>query len=184
MGSLLEEYRKRHKISCVWPVNEGILFFEKQGKPAAIAVTSSYTKSLSVCPACPLNPDSIILEIYHLYKFPKCVKRITHTHMPPDADLIDYICNHVPKGEEYSPYISSGERDQERWLWELFLLTSPFAGHSKWESFLQTQKTTDPKLVWLEQAFWATLNAPAQFKTYYNAIYSVCMVNRCYILTD
>ena len=76
MTSLVEEYRKRHRIDCVWPVNEGVLFFNRMvhspkctetdkdhvedcknkiNEPALIAITSSFTKQLFYCPGCVKN---------------------------------------------------------------------------------------------------------------------------------
>src|SRR5687767_5462508 len=113
MSSLIEEYRKRHSIDCIWPMNEGSLFFERAGKPTVVTITSSFTRGHTVCPACPLNAESIVLEVFKVHSYPRCLLRMTHTHMPPDADLLHYIRNHLPQGEEYVPYISKGERDQE-----------------------------------------------------------------------
>jgi hypothetical protein len=184
MGSLLEEYRRRHHIDCIWPVNEGVLFFDQGDKPSVIAITSSFTKQLHVCPACPQNTHGICLEIFRRYGFPMCLQRVTHTHMPPDADLLEYIRNHVPQGEKSTAYICKSERDQERWLWEFFLATEPFRGVSLWDKFMASYKPEDPELFWVEQALWTISNLPEHFRQFYENIYSICMVNRRYILMD
>jgi hypothetical protein len=184
MSSLYEEYRKRHGIGCVWPVNEGVLFFDCDKEPTLVAITSSFTKQLLVCGACAKNSESICLEIFRRYKFPYCVQRITHTHMPPDADLLDYIRSHVPKGEDYMPYVSAGERDQERWLWEFFKLTGAFSQMKAWSGFKERHKPEVTELAWLEEAWWVANQAPDTFRRFYEQLYSICMVNRHYILID
>jgi len=184
MGSLLEEYRKRHQIDCVWPVNEGVLFFDLDDKPSVIALTSSFTKQLHVCPACPKNAHGICLEIFRSYRFPSCLQRVTHTHMPPDADLLEYIRSHVPKGDKSVPRICKSERDQERWLWGFFLEADPFHALPLWDKFVANHETENPELLWIEQAFWTMLNLPDHLRRFYDTVYSVCMVNRRYILMD
>jgi len=180
MSNLLEEYRRRHRIPSVWPVNEGMLFFDFKKKPGLIAITSSFSKSVHACPACPENTEAIVLEIFRSYRFPHCVQRVIHTHMPPDADLLQYVRNHVPKGDKFDPYISPGERNQERWLWEFFLQSNPLS--SKAHEQMAKLPCERPDLLWLEQAIWMMNRQPEQFRTFYQNVYSICMVNRRYIL--
>ena len=186
MGSLLDEYRKRHGIDGIWPVNEGSLFFDLNKKPSLVVITSSFGKNLDVCPACQDNKDAIILEIFRTYRYPHCTQRVTHTHMPPDANLLQYVGKHIDKGNQFVPYISSGERDQEGWLWRFFLRSEPFKQIAEWQEFLKHQKTAcqDPKLKWLEQAMWTMQNAPDRYRTFYMNVYSNCLINRRYILSN
>jgi len=186
MGSLLEEYRKRHGIESVWPVNEGVLFFNRKGKPSLIAITSSFSKGFHVCPACPKNTDAIVLEVFSPYHFPHTIQRVVHTHMPPDADLLQYIRKHVSGGDGHEPYVSKGERDQERWAWEFFLQSQPFDQIDIWKTILEQQKKSEenPDHHWLEQAMWAVEAHPEAFRNFYLGVYSLSLVNRRYILQN
>jgi len=183
MASLLEEYRCRHSIDCVCPINEGVLFFDhKQKASELIAITSSTTKQLFVCPACSKNSDSICLEVFRRFRYPYCVQRITHTHIPPDADLLDYVHNHVPKGEEFVPYVAKGERDQERWLWEFFKKTGAFDKNISWEENRKTIQSSE--LNWLDEAFLASRSFCDIYRRFYEQVYTISMVNRHYILLN
>lgn len=176
MGNLAQEYRSRYGIDCICPVNEGVLFFNRDSKPALFVITSSLTKSWINCSSCIRNPGSIVLEIFQAYQFPKCIKRIAHTHMPPDANILDYITNHVADGEQYVPYISTGERDQEKWIWEFLLQTGIL------NSLNTHRKMLDGS--WIDQAMWLMQNFPEYYKLFYNNLYTVCMINRSYILVN
>lgn len=171
MSTLLAEYRYRHGINGIWPMNEGLLFFERNNEPALIAITSSFTKSINVCASCPKNSGGITLELFGLAKFPVCIQRITHTHMPPDSDVVNYVVNHVPNGEQYKPIVSTGDRFQEEWLWRFFIRSRAFNGALK-ESF------------WIDQMMWVAKNKPKHFSIFYQQVYSICMINRTYILSD
>ena len=182
--SLMDEYRRRHEIDSVWPVNEGVLFFETKGKPDLICITSSHTKSASTCPACPANKSGITLEVYQLQQFPQCAKQTIHLHMPPDGDLIEYIRRHVKHGNEYTPVITHGDRDQERWIWEFFLMSQAFYKREEFAALLQQQEKDNisPDVRWIEQAMYAMENYPDLYRTFYIQVYSLCLVNRTYIL--
>ena len=188
MGSLLEEYRRRHGITCVWPVNEGTLFFERNNRPELICITSSHSKAHAVCPACPVNRGGITLEIFRRGSSRGCCRRVAHVHMPPDGDLLHYVERHVRGGSGYSPVIIHTERELERWTWEFFLQTHPFKGDAKlrFQALLEDQKRTgeDERTSWITQMVWTMRSFPSHFRNYYLHVYSICLVNRTYILME
>ena len=104
--------------------------------------------------------------------------------MPPDADVVDYIRSHVPKGEDYTPYVSKGERDQERWLWEFFKLTGVFEGLPGWKSFKEHIPSDEHGLDWFAEAWWAMQYVPDTFRRFYDQLYAIVAINRTYILVD
>ncbi len=182
--SLMDEYRRRHEIDSVWPVNEGVLFFERKGRPELICITSSHSKSASICPACPANKGGITLEVYRHHRFPQCAKQTIHLHMPPDGDLLEYIRRHVKQGDECIPVITHGDREQERWVWEFFLMSQAFRGHDRFAAFVERQqKDNEPaETRWIGQAMYTMERHPDLYRTFYIQVYSLCLVNRTYIL--
>lgn len=195
MSNLLEEYRRRHGIQSVCPVNEGVLFFEKDAKPSLVVLTSSFTKHALTCPKCPSSPDAIALEIFGLASFPNCISSLSHSHILPDSDLLEYVRNHLTSGDRYIPYISKGERDQERWLWDFFQRTNVFSYSASvmfsWKRFLSCrQKLSEmyedvsTEVNWLDEAMFMATNFPSYFEVFYNMIYSRFLINRHYILTN
>ncbi len=182
--SLMDEYRRRHDIDGVWPANEGVLFFEREGKPALICMTSSHSKSVTTCPACPANKGGLTLEVYQHRRFPQCVRQVTHIHIPPDGDLLEYIRRHVKEGDEYVPVVMHGDREQERWVWEFFLLSQVFRGNDRFTSFIEQQQSNNEpaQARWITQVLYTLDHHADIYRTFYIQVYSLCLVNRTYIL--
>lgn len=184
MSGLMTEYRKRHGLKSICPINEGVLFFNKNNAPAIIALTSSYTKSVLTCAFCPMNAESITLEIFcHSDDRHDLKQRVVHTHIPPDGDLIEYVINHMPS-QNYQPYVSLGERDQERWLWEFYQNTSRMKAITQGGKKSQKTKQAFSHTNWLEQAISFSINYPSEFKLFYDLIYQPCLIARRYILVE
>lgn len=176
--SLLEEYRRRHGIKGICPVNEGVLFFNLKDMPEAIVLTSSFTKQVSICPKCPNNSDGVCLETFRFKPFPRCIQRVSHSHISPEDDLITHLQNAFPNGDDLIPHVCKSERDQEQWVWEFFLRGCPCRHEDRWRDFLKKHKD----LTWLDQAYWVALNLPHLFEHFYQHVYSLCMINRKYTL--
>jgi len=188
MGSLLEEYRQRNGISGVWPVNEGTLFFNCNNRPALICITSSHSKAHKTCPACPANRAGITLEIFRCTKSKECYRREAHLHMPPDGDLLYYVERHIKDGAKYVPVIMHTERELEGWAWKFFLETQPFKGaaKTKFQALVdeQQQSKEGNDTAWITQMAWAARKYPEQFRSFYLQVYSLCLINRTYILME
>lgn len=172
MTSILEEYRRRHGLSSLTPVTEGLLFLESPRKQF-ICLTSSPSKQFVSCVQCRSMAVShkIILEVFQQGRFPNCCQALTHTHIDPDAELVEQI---NALGVTGDPFISKGTRSQEQWLWNFFKKSHPRLGegvHLKFES-------------WQDEVFYYAMNHNRVFKVYYDNLYLPFMVNRKYILVE
>jgi len=176
MSNLITEYRERLKINGIFPINEGYLFLNKDNL-AIIALTSSFTKGMSACPHCGINAEAIILEVYGMNTSHILTKKITHTHMPADGDVLEYIKNHVPDGAKYKPYISSSDMDQERWLWESFLNNCVSENQIK-KSEINAYKNFVEQMLYV---YLQVKNGNTILQQFYDNIYSLS-ISRRYIL--
>lgn len=205
MSGLLEEYRKRHAIDYVCGINEGRLFFNIDDQPAFIVLTSSYTKCFRSCSACYEKSDCVTLEVFSANLFPECARIVTHVHLNPDESILDQVNKShqtlfpfTSGTEKITPFVANSERSQEMWLWNLFNslspLDSPYFNQDEFSSSTragkafkkivqdQIKKKIDPELMFQEQVMWYSKNAPALLQTFYNDLYSLCMIGRKYIL--
>jgi len=166
MANLLEEYRKRHGIEAICPANEGVLFFEYEGKAPLIVLMSTRNKALGSCVFCSRD-QRLVFELCCPAGNPELVRIVSHEHIAPDEDIMRYI----PKG--YKPYVSKGERDQERWLWEKFFLC--VLSEKSRKSFRGQD--------WISGAVELISASPDSFDLFYENIYAPILINRRYILT-
>lgn len=187
MASLLEEYRRRHGIQSISPITEGVLFFTYENKPSLICLTSSVTKNLHMCGSCLSDTPGVVLELLKPARFPYCAAVSTHLHVALDIDLLETIeqltkCKHVP-------FISSGERDQERWLWWWFtelkqMGLSGCPGEMRKAFDTPKQKKKESSLSWLEDAFSVAVRHPDVYRIFYDHAYVPCYINRKYMLVN
>jgi len=206
MSGLLEEYRRRHKLDSVVPINEGRLFFNIDDKPGFIALTSSYTKASRCCLDCYKQSDCITLEIFTISIYPECSRTAAHIHLKPDEDILEQISKIQDQlfpfdGQEHNikPVIVTNERMQEMWLWEWFQSLNPFV-FNRLNSYIrsksssvekqykkllsdQKRKKTSAEVAFFEQVMWFCQHSPNELQTFYNELYSLCMIGRKYILT-
>lgn len=177
MTNLLEEYRRRQQVKAVWPINDGVLFFNEGSLPGIICLTSAFSRGIDICDSCPSYQSALITELITFKEAPTYANIILHLHISPDMDLIEAINRSFPKSYRYEPYLAKGARDQEQWLWTFFMRTKPWTKLYNWNPEVL-------KWDWAEQAFWFANHASSVFQAFYGKIYSLAMINRNYILVD
>ena len=173
MASLLTEYRKRHKKTFVLPTNEGVCFFDLNGIPAAICLTSLAGRSYSTCYRCAERPCRMIAEVfrphghgYHGYNISM------HTHIEPDTDILKLVDTQVIGG--VVPFMPTSQRDLEFWLWRFFSLNL----RSK---PLYPKKETMPELSTLEEMVAVAMRQPKSYAVYY-AMFELFIIGRKYLI--
>lgn len=170
MGTMIEEYRRRHGISGICPINEGVLFLNKLNDPFSIILTGSYSKAQTLCDICSLDAHSIVLEIYTRNEFPYLVRLYAHLHVSCEDDLCDILGKKLGKFDQYTPFVAKSQRDLECWLWEFFKKSGyhPHCGSK----------------LWLDEMVDTTIHDSESMRLFYDRLYSVCMIGRKYILMN
>lgn len=186
MGSIFEEYRRRHRISTVAAITEGVLFLEKEGTPAAICTTSSHTKSIGTCRGCRSKTSEVVAELMVVTHFPNLYSPVCHEHISADTDVIGFISRFSPAIGKMEPYVSKGERDQERWLWNFFLASTQtkrgLGTRAFAEMYSREGRCQDPSMSWIDDQFWLATNHADIYSQYYESVYSQFSINRKYLL--
>jgi len=180
MTSLLAEYRERHGIRCVLPLDEGCCFFDFHKKPAVIVLTSSHSRTNTVCRNCLQPGNGLVTELFVHSKlhYPEPTwKLVKHEHLlSPDVDLRDWVNKNLT--DIHEPYIPDSFTEVECWLWRFFIKHHPMFVR-KWNNKDETLKT-------IEQMSWVTDPKNKQqhnlFEDFYRKLYCPFVVARKYIL--
>ena len=176
MPSILEEYRRRHRIESINPIPEGVLFLSDGPAKRLVCLTSSYTKSTTLCEECASAPPKLVLELFKPSCIPYLIQLVVHCHIEPDADLLEVI--QVVMGSRYVPFMSKGERDQEEWLWRTFRQAVGQGNGNRQQRREALQEN------WIADAIRLASNNPDLFSNFYEQMYSPLVINRRYILAE
>jgi hypothetical protein len=179
MGSLLSEYRTRHKVDFVWAAGiNGVCFFAKGGRPHSICLVSDLRIACTRCTECLLqNKETSIVEFVSFDQKGKL--EIFHNHMPPNLDL--NILAEIHAGESCQAFTARSSRDLEAWLWVFFLEgTKPIRG-KRWQSFRRGQRGGRATKA-VEQMMWVALHYPVIYQRYYSNFYQSYLLGRNYLL--
>jgi hypothetical protein len=173
MASLLAEYRERHGLKCVFPLDEGMCFFDVNKKPGAVVLTSSHSRSAINCHNCLTPKNGLIGEIFILTNSLKIEK---HEHISPDTDLYEWVNNNISKKEgNYEPYVAESIQDVECWLWRFFTKHNNILPIRKWHNKEEPFRS-------IEQMLWAIRENQLLFGSFYKNVYNPIMLGRKYIL--
>ena len=192
MSDLANEYRKRHNLSGICFVNEGVLFLERKGEPALICISSTHSKSLTTCDVCSPNMPHLTVELCTGVKMSMTGYRVArHAHVPPDEDILEYIYTAMAEEENcsmdsllYEPFTSRNDRDQEEWLWRFYLHhCKPLASTTRrdFERFCKRLSKGDPNN-FIAEMTWCATHTAATIVNFYNSFYSSFLINRMYML--
>lgn len=181
MTSLITEYRKRHGLSCIMSVDEGVTFFDSGKKPTAIVMTSSLSRTVTNCRACLAHKGGLIGEVFvHTGKcHPEPTFRLArHQHIEADIDIRAWANEHAGPGLE--PMVARSDRDIEAWLWRFFIRNNPVFAR-KWANKDETLRA-------IEQMAWAVDNSgshqgqPRVFDSFYKNLYYTFILGRRYTI--
>ena len=182
MTSLITEYRKRHSLNCVMSVDEGVTFFNVNKKPYAIVLTSSHSRSVTSCRKC-LSPKNsgLIGELF--VRTNKCFpnqmfKLISHEHLDPDVDLVDW--GSKCSKSKLEPFLPSSDLEIESWLWQFFVINNEIYKR-KWVNKNEPERS-------LEQIAWTIDNSgnhqshPRLYEAFYKNFYCTFILGRKYTI--
>lgn len=172
--NLLEEYNRRHGVTAIPPVDEGVLFFNAGKAPAAVCLTSSPTRHHTTCRRCvdQGSGSGLVVELFVPDKSGNNPWSLAgHSHLDPDCDLRAHVEEVL--GRKVEPVVVSDNRQVEAWLWRFFTKSVP-PSHTKWES-------RDEVLRAFEQMVWTVQKQPARFGLFYRTCYPL-VLNRKYLL--
>lgn len=172
MASLIVEYRQRYRMDFVLPADEGVLFFDVNKKPAAVALISSLSKNNTTCRNCNSHRAGLISEIF-IPTNKNLLSLKYHDHIGPDIDLNKYV-NERLNSKAYVPYIANGDRDAEGWLWRYFLQVHKI----KFTNI--TSKNSNMRTI--EQMLFCVANHPKLYELYYKSLYQTLLIGRKYLL--
>jgi hypothetical protein len=126
MPDLISEYRTHINSDFVLPSDEGVVFFDFQRQPHSIAVVSSPSRALTVCPeqCAGQSRGKMVLEILtpSLHSTALPYEIMLHTHIHPDTDLINFCSKFFSSDIKPFPIVS--RQDAESWFWNFFEATA------------------------------------------------------------
>jgi len=180
MTSIVNEYRRRHRSTFVWPVNDGFCFFVKKNRPSLVVTISENSRSLTNCKRCSFD-GNLVVEGYILNNpLAICsIKRMFHFHARPNVDLCSIISKHE---EGFEALALRNETDADLFLWRMFLQTKPFSCDKDYLKFEQALTDKNLRVKTVEQMLWVAMHRKEIFTYYYDGIYSTLMAGRRYIL--
>jgi hypothetical protein len=185
MGNLLSEYRRRHNSNFIWASNDGICFFNKNRKPAAICLVTETSRVINHCDLCHVRQPKFICEIYSPNKFNnigELINLLCHEHIEADADVTQVI-NKIDSS--LMPYYAKDQKDIESWLWNFFLQTDPFSKKysNSFEEFVKQQGNRNSNVMRsIEQMLWTISTVPNIYPIYYQKLYQPFIIGRNYML--
>jgi len=181
MASLIQEYRQRHGMNFVMPLDEGLCFFDRAKKPDAIVITSSHSRHMTTCRRCLSNKGSLVGEIvvHSGLSFPSDTYNIVkHEHISPDLDLRQWVNDVLPGNHE--PVVVTDDRHIECWLWRFFIRYTP-AYVRKWSSKEEPYRSIE-QMMWTIQNKNSTQTNRRMFEAFYKNIYYNFVLGRKYLL--
>jgi hypothetical protein len=181
MGNLLSEYRRRHNSNFIWASNDGVCFFNKNRKPAAVCLLTDANR-VSTCEFCHSRQPRFVCEVLApSERFDRnLVKILSHEHVDVDIDVAKVL---VKLDEGYVPYHAKDQNDIETWLWHFFLQTRPFAKHPSFERFTKGQDKKQTNVMRsIDQMLWASVQLSSVYAVYYERLYTPFVIGRNYLL--
>lgn len=182
MGNLLNEYRRRHNSNFIWGSSDGVCFFNKNRKPAAICLLTDMCRAGTVCDYCSGRQPRFVCEVFTLNRWGsrEPLKILAHDHIDVDIDVSKFMSK---LDANFVPYHAKDQKDIEAWVWNFFLQLQPF---SRCDSYIEFAKKQDKKdsntMRSLEQMIWAATNMPEIFSVYYARFYQLSVIGRNYLL--
>lgn len=170
--NLLVEYCKRHKTAFVLPTNGGLCFFNDYHLPSLVCLTSNTPKSITTCNLCGTDESSMIIEILS-----GSLSLISHTHIHPDADILQYIKINFDRRGLTPVYLKTG-KEIEVWLWKFFLSHQ----HKLLNSYAWKIRNDESNDAY-EQMTYCAMQFPRIYSTYYT-LYQMCTAGRKYLLFE
>lgn len=159
------------------PTNEGFCFFNENGRPAIICLTSATPKNVKTCEVCG-TPDSwLVAELFHPSR-DEGIIQISHTHVWPDRDLTKLV-----QGFGVEPVYMKTGGDVERWLWQFYLDNSRLRRSRNWITWVRELATTEEPLRTYEMMTHCAMEHPRAYNVYYS-IYQRVVAGRKYLLFE
>lgn len=181
--SLVTEYRKRHGITCVLSVDEGVTFFDANKKPAAIVLTSSHSRSVTNCRQCLQHKGGLIGELFvhNNQFFPKDVCQLhRHEHVEADVDLCAWANANAPGKAILEPFTASSDRELECWLWQFYIRNNP-AYLRKWSNKEDPARSLE-QMAWTVDSSGNSQGDLRLFESFYKSIYYTFLLGRRYTI--
>lgn len=184
MGNLLNEYRRRHNSSFIWASNDGVCFFNKNRKPAAVCLLTDVCRAVVSCELCHTKNPKFVCEVlapkdsaYSVGFF----KILRHEHVGVDIDVNKILTNLDSK---FVPYYAKDQKDIETWLWQFFIQMQPFAkSQYQFNKFVKSQdKRQTGVMRSLDQMFWTIECFPSVYSIFYDRLYLPFIIGRNYLL--
>jgi hypothetical protein len=184
MGNLLSEYRRRHNSNFIWASNDGVCFFNKNKKPAAICLLTDYCRTVTTCEFCHIQHPKFVCEVLapgeRGSSSRSVINILFHEHVNVDID-ISKVMETLDK--EYIPYHAKDQNDIEAWLWNFYLQLRPFSRHAAFDQYVKQQDKRNSNVMRsLDQMMWAATNIPSQYSLYYERLYQPVLIGRNYLL--
>lgn len=171
MTDLSIEYHRRHKLPCISPAINGLLFFKENTRPALILLTSTFPKNITYCSSCK-SSSTLVAECFLPNKeYGHCLE--SHNHICPNTDLIKWISNKFKNLEAVK--ISNGT-EIETWLWSFFYFNSFLRNYERFKSYENQQDPIKTYNMLCTCAF----SYPESFEVYYKT-YKLLTCGRKYL---
>jgi hypothetical protein len=169
--NLITEYQKRHSTCSIPLCHDGVCFFEHNGQPALIVLTSLSCRCWTTCPQCEVDKNPNVIVEFFVPGSAGAFYISGHHHVDPCTDLLKCMDKIGFRG--YVPYYAPKPRDCETWLWRFTTQNSRFRGLKVVE--------TDQQLKLVEQMVHAVQKHPKLYQAYYVA-HEVFLHQRKYML--
>ena len=184
MANLINEYRRRHGLNFVLPLDEGLCYFDLAKKPGAIVTTSSPSRCATTCRQCLKHQPSLIAELFvHTGSAaPNAVyKQVAHEHVAPDTDLRSWVNQKIGDGKKvYEPVEAMDDREVECWLWRFFVRHNPVFNR-KWANKEEPLRSLE-QIAWVIDKYGKHSTYPALFEFFYKNLYWQFTLGRKYLL--
>jgi hypothetical protein len=184
VANLINEYRRRHGLNFVLPLDEGLCYFDLAKKPGAIVLTSSPSRSITTCRQCLKHQQVLVAELFihtGLVAPDPVFKQVAHEHIHPDTDLRTWVNEKIgdPK-KVYEPVEATDDRDVEVWLWRFFTRHNPIFNR-KWTNKEEPFRSLE-QISWVIDKYGKHSNYPALFEFFYKNLYYTFTLGRKYLL--
>lgn len=183
MGNLLSEYRRRHNSNFIWASNDGVCFFNKNRKPAAVCLLTDACRAVSSCDFCHSRQPKFVCEVVEpaeRFHMRYLIKLLFHEHVEVDIDVAKVMGS---LDDSYVPYHAKDQKDIETWLWHFFLQTRPFVKYPQFEQFAKEQDKKQSNVMRsLDQMLWTASTLPSTYAIFYERMYLPFVVGRNYLL--
>lgn len=183
MSNLLGEYRRRHNSNFIWAATDGVCFFNKNKKPAAVCVLTEPIRSVYGCCSCSSSLPKFVCEFFtpsSMLSNRRVINMIKHEHIGADTDISKVAAK---IDSNFVPFVAKDQKDIESWLWSFFLQTDPFNRYHDFDLFVKNQDKKMPNFIKAtDQMVWTICNAPDLYSLYYSKLYQPFLIGRHYLL--